>query len=101
MTYSGCVIASSRRWNGSDGDSSLTFFMSGVRPSTLDVMLGLPMSVAVLQVIASSFAEVILQNTPAGGVAIAAVGLGVAALTPCIPAPKAAQVDPLVAIRSE
>lgn len=77
------------------------FFMSGVRLSMLGVVLGLPLSVVALYMIASSFAEMIPLSMPLVGLAIAAVVVAVAALASWIPARKAAVVDPLVAIRAE
>jgi predicted permease len=77
------------------------FFMSGVRLSMLGVVLGLPLSVVSLYLIASQFADHVPLNMPLVGLAIAAVVVGVAALASWIPARKAAGVDPLVAIRTE
>jgi ABC-type antimicrobial peptide transport system permease subunit len=75
------------------------FFASGVRLSMLGVILGLPLSVIALYVIASSFADYVPLNMPLVGLAIAAVVIGVASLASWIPARKAAVVDPLVAMR--
>jgi predicted permease len=75
------------------------FFMSGVRLSALGVILGLPLSVVALNLIATSFADVVPLNMPLVGVAIAVVVIAVAALASWIPARRAARVDPLVAIR--
>ena len=77
------------------------FFMSGVRLSALGVILGLPLSVVALYMIASSLADYVPLNTPLVGGAIAVVVVGVAALASWIPARRAARVDPLVAIRSD
>ena len=75
------------------------FFMTGVRLSALGVILGLPLSVVALNLIATSFADVVPLNMPLVGVAIAVVVIAVAALASWIPARRAARVDPLVAIR--
>ena len=77
------------------------FFMSGVRLSMLGVVLGLPLSVFALNLIASKFTTTLPVNMPAVGVSIALAVVAVAALASWIPARKAAVVDPLVAIRTE
>jgi putative ABC transport system permease protein len=77
------------------------FFMSGVRLSILGTVLGLPLSVVALYLIASQFAESMPINLPLVGAAIAVTVVAVASLASWIPARRAAVVDPLAAIRSE
>ena len=77
------------------------FFVSGVRLSMLGTLLGLPLSVVALYVIASQFAESMPLNMPLVGAAIAVSVIGVASLASWIPARRAAVVDPLVAMRAE
>jgi len=75
------------------------FFVGGVRISMLGVILGLPLSVVAVSLIASRFAKYVPLNLPLVGVAIAIVVIGVASLASWIPARRAAGVDPLDAIR--
>ena len=68
-------------------------------PPSVGVVLGLPLSVVALYVIATNFADYVPLNMPLVGLAIATIVIGVAALASWIPARKAAVVDPLVAMR--
>ncbi len=77
------------------------FFVSGIRLSMVGVVLGLPLSVLALNLIASQFAATVPLNMPVVGVTIALAVIGVAALASWIPARKAAVVDPLTAIRAD
>jgi predicted lysophospholipase L1 biosynthesis ABC-type transport system permease subunit len=77
------------------------FFMTGVRLSLVGVVLGLPLSVVALYLIATQFSEQVPLNMPVIGLAIAVAVVAVAALASWIPARRAAVVDPLVAIRAE
>jgi putative ABC transport system permease protein len=77
------------------------FFMTGVRLSLVGVVLGLPLSVVALYLIATQFSQQVPLNMPVIGLAIAVAVVAVAALASWIPARRAAVVDPLVAIRAE
>ena len=77
------------------------FFLSGVRLSVTGIVLGLPLSVVALYLLASQFAESMPLNMPIVGAAIAVTVVGVASLASWIPARRAAVVDPLVAMRAE
>jgi predicted lysophospholipase L1 biosynthesis ABC-type transport system permease subunit len=77
------------------------FLASGIKLGALGVILGLPLSVAALYAITSSFAQDAPASTPLVGVAIALIVLSVALLATWLPARRAAGVDPLVAMRVE
>jgi putative ABC transport system permease protein len=77
------------------------FFMTGVRLSLVGVVLGLPLSVVALYLIATQFSKQVPLNMPVVGLTIAVAVVAVAALASWIPARRAAVVDPLVAIRAE
>ena len=77
------------------------FLASGVRLSVLGLVLGLPLSIVALYLIASSFAGQIPLDMPLVGLAIAAVVITVASLASWIPARRAAVIDPLVTMRAE
>ena len=77
------------------------FLTSGVKLSALGVLLGLPLSVAALYAITSSFAQDAPASTPLVGVGIAVIVMGVALVATWLPARRAAGVDPLVAMRVE
>jgi predicted permease len=77
------------------------FFLSGVRLSMVGIVLGLPLSVLALYLLASQFAESMPLNMPIVGLAIALTVVAVASLASWIPARRAAVVDPLVAMRAE
>jgi putative ABC transport system permease protein len=77
------------------------FFMSGVRLSMVGLVLGLPLSVVALYLLASQFAETMPLNMPLVGAAIAATVVGVAALASWIPARRASRVDPMLTLKVE
>ena len=77
------------------------FFMTGVRLSMLGVVLGLPLSVFALYMIATKYANQFKFDMPVVGSAIAVAVVAVASLASWLPARRAASVDPLVAIRTE
>ena len=79
------------------------FFASGLRLSVLGIALGLPLSVAAVQLLMSNIAARYLDTRwlVGGGVVVAALVVVVASLATWIPARRAAGVDPLIAIRVE
>ena len=81
------------------------FFASGLRLSVLGIALGLPLSLAAVNVLVAEFngGEINLLNpaTAMVGASIACVVIGVASLASWLPARRAARVDPLEAIRVE
>ena len=77
------------------------FLAAGVKLSALGVVLGLPLSVAALYAITSSFAQEMPASTLLVGVGIAVTVMTVALLATWLPARRAAGVDPLVAMRVE
>ena len=79
------------------------FFASGLRLSVVGIALGLPLSIAAVQLLMSNIAVRYLDTRwlVGGGVVIAALVVAVASLATWIPARRAAGVDPLLAIRVE
>jgi len=79
------------------------FFASGLRLSVLGIVLGLPLSVAAMNLIVSRVAVRYLDTSwlVVGGVVIAGLVIVVASVATWIPARRAAGVDPLTAIRVE
>ena len=76
------------------------FFRSGLRLSVIGLGIGLPVSAAVLRILASRMGKTD-GNPVTTSAAIAAIVLLVAALATWLPARKAASVDPLTALRAE
>jgi len=74
------------------------FFATGVRASLAGLLLGLPLSAAVLRIVAS-VAGVPPTNTVAVATAVALAVVTVAAVASWLPARRAAGVDPLAALR--
>ncbi|MCC7132138.1 MAG: FtsX-like permease family protein, partial [Gemmatimonadales bacterium] len=74
------------------------FFANGVRASLAGLLLGLPLSAAVLRIVAS-VAGVPPTNTVAVATAVALAVVTVAAVASWLPARRAARVDPLAALR--
>jgi ABC-type antimicrobial peptide transport system permease subunit len=75
------------------------FLTGGLRVSLLGVAIGLPMSVAAVYVIASSFAADLPVNMPLASAGIAGAVVLVASLASWIPARRAAAVDPILTLK--
>jgi putative ABC transport system permease protein len=76
------------------------FFSSGVRLSVIGLVLGLPLSMIALRLVAST-AGMPKVSMPVVGASIAIVVLVVASIATWIPARHAARVDPMIALRVE
>lgn len=78
------------------------FLASGLRSATIGLAIGLPVTLAVLQVLIAQGEMRMPESLPTlVGVVVAALLLTVAALATWIPARRAAQVDPGLALRAE
>jgi predicted permease len=75
------------------------FLTGGLRVSLLGVAIGLPMSVAAVYVIATSFAADLPVSMPLASVGIAGAVVLVASLASWIPARRAAAVDPILTLK--
>jgi hypothetical protein len=82
------------------GDLVRQFFGSGLKVTATGLAIGLPVTVAGIRVVKASVIGLTLQNVAAVAVVVPALIL-VAALASWLPARRAGQVDPLVALRSE
>jgi len=76
------------------------FFGQGLTLSALGLVLGLPLSMVAIRLIASTI-NWPLTSSPLLGVAIGAVVLVVASVAVWIPARRASTIDPIVALRTE
>jgi predicted permease len=76
------------------------FFLKGLGLSAIGLIIGLPLSMIVTWLIASSL-NWPLTSSPLIGVGIAAVVLVVASVAVWIPARRASTIDPTVALRAE
>ena len=82
------------------GDVVRQFFGNGVKVTAIGLAIGLPVTIAGIRVVKASVLGLTLQNVAAVAVVVPALIL-VAALASWLPARRAGQVDPLVALRSE
>ena len=76
------------------------FFLSGVRLALLGLLLGLPLSLLSLRLLANTF-DMPHANSSALGLLIALAVMAVAGLATWVPARRAAGIDSLRALRSE
>jgi ABC-type antimicrobial peptide transport system permease subunit len=76
------------------------FFAKGLALSALGLGLGLPLSMIVTRLIATTL-NWPLASSPLLGVAIGAVVLVVASVAVWIPARRASTIDPIVALRTD
>ena len=76
-------------------------FVGGVRTSAIGLVVGLPLSIVALRVLAAAILFPGQVSTTLIGVAIAVVVLAVASLATWIPARRAATINPVVALRAE
>ncbi len=78
------------------------FLTSGMKSAVIGLMIGLPVTLAILQVLISQGEMRMPESLPTFvGVVIAVLLLAVAAIATWIPARRAAQVDPGLALRAE
>ena len=76
------------------------FFMAGIRVALLGLVLGLPLSILALRLLANTFGMP-AASSPVLAAMIAAAVITVAGLATWIPSRRAAGVDPLRALRAE
>jgi ABC-type antimicrobial peptide transport system permease subunit len=78
------------------------FLSSGMKSAVVGLAIGLPVTLAILQVLISQGEMRMSETLPMFvGVVIAALLLSVAAIATWIPARRAAQVDPGLSLRAE
>jgi predicted permease len=76
------------------------FFMNGLKVAFVGLLIGLPLGIAGLVLLASQ-ADIAAINIPGVSVTVAIVVTGVAALASWFPSRRVARVNPIVALRSD